>query len=270
MDELENALTQDESEDESSSEEVLEEQQTAETPEQELVRLRAELTEKAASLDKLNRDYSSLKGQLKPQQERDAEVRDEINAIHRQMAIVTKALVSGESEDLSTEYAQVASEVGTARQNRALQRFYDDAIEEVKTAMLDDEGKALLDLDSDDEGVVKVKALWKAGQSGKGPAGQDLSVDERINKLAQAVGEIHKLARQEERRRAREAAVAAKTAKSAAKKQEREETGELDLDTGPVGAGAAKDEALSPRDRIERGLAKSRKAGKKSTIFVTK
>ena len=260
--------TQDELEDDTSSatSEEGSEESSGDKPD-ELETLKAELAESAAALDKLNRDYSSLKGQLKPQYEQEAAMRDEVSAIHRQMAIMTKAITSGESEDLSTEYEQVQSELGAAKQSRTLQRYYDEAVAEVKLAVVDEDGEVLLDLESDAEGIAAIRKLWQAGQSGKFDD-QDLTTDERINKLSQAVGEIHKLSRAEERKRLRAKSDKEKTERETARKAAREESGELELDTG-VSAGAGTDtEDMSPRERISAGLARAKKTGKKSTLFV--
>ncbi len=265
---LEDQGTQEEIEDDASSTELEEgsEESSGETPD-ELEAAKAELAEAKTALDKLNRDYSSLKGQIKPQYESEAAMRDEVSAIHKQMAIMTKAITSGESEDLSTEYEQVQSELGSAKQSRTLQRYYDEATAEVKLAVVDEDGELLLDLESDVEAIADVRKLWQAGQSGKS-GDQNLTADERINKFSQAVGEIHKLARAEERKRLRAKTEKEKTERETARKAAREESGELELDTG-VSAGAGADtDGLSPREMIAAGLAKAKKTGKKSSLFV--
>ncbi len=260
--------TQDELEDDASSttSEESSEESSGETPD-ELTTIKAELVEKAAELDKLNRDYSSLKGQLKPQYESEAAMRDEVSAIHKQLAVLAKAVVSGESEDLSTEYEQVQSELGSAKQSRTLQRYYDEAVAEIKSAVVGEDGKVLLDLESDAEEIVALRILWQAGQSGKS-GDQDLTPDERMNKFSQAVGQAHKFARAEERKQLRTKSDKEKSERETARKAAREESGELELDTG-VSAGAGTDtEDMSPRERISAGLARAKKTGKKSTLFV--
>lgn len=262
--------TQEELEDDASSttSEEDSEESSGDKPD-ELEALKATLAERDTELDKLNRDYSSLKGQLKPQAELDASMRDEVSAIQRQMSIMARAITSGESEDLSTESEQVQSELGAAKQSRTLQRYYDEAVAEVKSAVVDEDGKLLLDLESDVDEIVAIRKLWQAGQSGKFDD-HDLTTDERINKLSQAVGEIHKLARAEERKQMREQSAKEKSDREVARKAAREESGELELDTG-VSAGAGSDddnENFTPRDRIAKGLAHAKKTGKKSTIFV--
>ncbi len=236
-------------------------------PVNELESLKAELAEKSASLDKLTRDYASLHGQIKPQLERDAATQDEISAIHSKLSVMAKVMVSGESEDLTTQNEQITSDLNQPRQTRILQRYYDEASAEVKEAILDEDGKTLIDLEGTGPEIESVKSLWGAGQSGK-LNGRDLSVDERINKLGQAVGEIHKLARAEERKRIRAQNEKTKSEKTAARKAARDDSGELDLDTGADGAGGqVEDEDLSPQERIAAGFKRHKELGTKSKIF---
>lgn len=238
-------------------------------PKAELEKLRAELEEKDKELQKLSRDNSSLKGQVKPQQDVLSEYRDDMSALRKQMELITKHWLSGDqSEEAAQEFAQVESDLVQTRANRRLEAFYDSAVEEVKQAIIDEDGNQLIDLESDGDEVEAIKSLWREGQSGKSGE-RVLSADERISKLNQAVGEIHKLARKEERRLAKEKAEKEKSERQAARKKERDESGELDLDTGPGGASAGEDfEGKSGRDMIDDGLKRMKETGKKSRFFV--
>ena len=222
--------------------------------------------EKAARL-KAERDLSSLRGQVRSQRELEDSFADQITGINKHLELLTKGIANPDyAEKLPAEVAQAQSALTVQRQQARLQAEYARLADEFKSSINGEDGKPLFDIGNAPE-LAEARRLWLIGETGK-DGSSVVGVDVRISTMIRAVAEATKAATAAERKRLRDEREAEKVAAANARKKKVEDAGELDLDTGgPAGARVKSTEGLTPTERIARGLAEAKKAGKRNPLY---
>lgn len=227
--------------------------------------LRSQLESERAARTKVERDLSSLRGQVRSSHEFEDVIRGEIGGIYKYLDVMSRSAASGD-EELDSTLLNLRSERAVVEQSRQLEAEYTRLADELKDATNDEHGKSLFESLETAPELAEARELWLSGKQGA-RNGRPLSTPERISVLTRAVAEAAKVSRIAERKRIRESTATEKTRREEDRKKKRDEAGELDLDVGAGGGAGPSTEVQTPLDRITRGLESSQASGKRSVIF---
>src|SRR3990167_2560958 len=157
---------------------------------------RAQLAEYKARLDKMEADNRSEAGRRKPTDELRAEIQtlrgliEEGNELStRNLGALVRAWSSNDPAQLEQETDRLEKEGELSRGQRAFLRVQTDIGAQIREALLDDDGNAILSSGAPE--LARASELWNAGTAAKDPV-----------QLTQALAEVNRAVLRIERRKA--------------------------------------------------------------------
>lgn len=180
----------------------------------------AKTAENAATITKLEKDGSSLRGQIRAQAGRDAEMGDTLSGLTSSVSALAKAQASGDSSGLLETIEKSESTAATATAQRRYEQRYTALHEALAETLTNGEGTVVLDMNDAPE-LESMRKLWNEAYNS-----DKMSVADRVDLYQQAIGEAGKAVRIKERSLKKAAEDEVKEAASEAKAQK------LDNDSG--------------------------------------
>lgn len=219
---------------------------------------KAALEEERAARIKLEKDLSSIRGQVRSQRELEDLFLSELSGVNRKFDIVARGITHpDESEQTEQALNQIKTQDARARYERDINRVYSEMVDEVQELLTDENGEPLFENVESAPELEEFRKAWVAGKESQG------SVAERKAMWLDAIGKAAKAARLKERQKLREAKAA--EAKRPTKKAADEDDDTLDLDTGPSGSRHGRSlDGMDPLSLISEGLTRNKK---KSKVF---
>lgn len=133
-----------------------------------------------ADWEKAGKDFSSIKGTLRSQTARDADIVAEIKSLKARLGVMAEAQASGDASSLSESLTRLDGESQAEADQRAFAVEYDEVYGELQSAL----GKVSLDSPE----AAAIKALWTEGFND-----QTLTASQKLSRFNKAVGLAYRL-----------------------------------------------------------------------------
>lgn len=193
---------------------------------------------------KLENDAKAAQGRLNPIQDAIQPLMDRMDANDRTMGAFIESFASGDTDGLLGKVETIQTEARRTAAGAEFQKRHDVMFENMKTSVLDSEGKPMFDLMTDPN-FNDVRVAWNEAQK-----------NGSIRGLAEVQNTVHQRVIAEERVRAKTALKEAQEQAKASKQKMAKETGVLDVE---IGNGTAIEEEpawkkLTPTQQIKYAL----------------
>jgi hypothetical protein len=155
--------------------------------EQEDLDYKALLDAERTKTKKLEQDFKALNVGTMRQRDRDrvmSEISDRIGAIEQSNGALIRGLSSGEVESLPEELEGIQNQQAVVREQQDFDSAGQEIWESIQEAMLDPEGKPLLDINTIPE-LQELRDSWDAAVSGK-----NYREMTRVNRVFQRIGRL--------------------------------------------------------------------------------
>ena len=155
--------------------------------EQEDLNYKALLDAERTKTKKLEQDFKALNVGTMRQRDRDrvmSEISDRIGAIEQSNGALIRGLSSGEVESLPEELEGIQNQQAVVREQQDFDSAGQEIWESIQEAMLDPEGKPLLDINTIPE-LQELRDNWDAAVSGK-----NYREMTRVNRVFQRIGRL--------------------------------------------------------------------------------
>lgn len=190
-----------------------------------------------ADRGKIANDLASLKGLRMTEVQREqllGEIAERLEVMDRQQTALIKALGENTTEELPAEVAKIQAEGQQAREGRGFAAQYNSIWQDLEAAVKDPQGDIVLDLYNAPE-LKEVRRIWNSTKDANN--NMTMSALEVLAVSAKAVAEANRVTKSELRKRDQAESKKVKEEAQATVRREREESGALDLDTGPAAGG---------------------------------